>query len=372
MKKNISLYIHIPFCKSKCLYCGFCSFCDKGEYVLKYIQKVKQELALYEKILKDRTIQTIYIGGGTPSIVDAFLIKDMLSFIYDNFNVEKNAEISIEANPDSITQEKAIMWKESKINRVSVGLQSNKNETLKFLKRPHTFDDYLKAIKSLKQAGFKNINTDILLGLLNQTEDDIKSLIKILAELNLTHISAYGLMVEEGTALFDFVKSKKIILPSEEISVNLYNTASKELKKYGYNRYEISNFSKPNFECKHNLNYWQRGEFLGVGLSSYSFLLGEHFENTHNFFEYLNSGFKRLNIEKETPKTAMEEVIMLSLRLESGLDIIAFNKMFNVNFLEKFDTQIKKLLSNNLIEIKDNHLKIVDFEVSNMIISEFF
>jgi len=372
MKKNISLYIHIPFCKSKCLYCGFCSFCDKGQYVLNYIQKVKQELALYKQKLKDRIIQTIYIGGGTPSVVDASFIKELLCFVYDNFNVAKNAEISIEANPDSITQEKAIMWKESKINRVSVGLQSNKNETLKFLKRPHTFEDYLEAIKSLKQAGFTNINTDILLGLLNQTEEDIKNLIKILASLNLTHISAYGLMVEEGTALFDLVKSKKIVLPSEEIAVNLYNLASKELKKYGYNRYEISNFSKPNFECKHNLNYWQRGEFLGVGLSSYSFFCGEHFENTNNFFEYLEGDLKRLNIEKETLKTAMEEVIMLSLRLEKGLDIISFNKMFNVNFLEKYHKQIQKLLNNNLIEIKDNHLKIVNFEVSNMIISEFF
>ena len=372
MKKNISLYIHIPFCKSKCLYCAFCSFCDKQEYVLSYIQKVKQELLLYKQELSNRTIKTIYIGGGTPSIIDAAYIKDLLNIVYDNFNVEKNAEISIEANPDSITEEKAIIWKESKINRVSVGLQSNKNEILKFLKRPHTFEDYLDAIKTLKLTGFTNINTDILLGLLGQTEEDIKDLIKILSNLNLTHISAYGLMVEENTKLFDLVKSKKIILPSEDVSVNLYNIANQELKKYGYNKYEISNFAKPNFECIHNLNYWQRGEFLGVGLAAYSFLNGEHFENTTDFFEYLHGDFKRLNVEKETQKTAIEEFIMLSLRLEEGLDLLKFKKIFHIDFLEKYKNQIEKLLTNNLIKIQNNHLRILNFEISNMIISEFF
>lgn len=370
--KDIGLYIHIPFCKQKCIYCAFLSFCDKQKYVLDYFKKLREELLCHKNRLKGKRLSTIYIGGGTPSVVDANLIRDLLEFIKKNFVIKTDAEISIESNPDSITKEKALIWRDCGINRVSVGLQSVDDDMLKLLNRPHTFSQYLMAIQVLKDAGFENINSDILIGLFGQSKDELKETIQTLSRLNLTHISAYGLMVEENTPLNKLVIEKKIVLPAEDEAVKLYNTAYAELKKYGYNRYEISNFCKKNFECKHNLNYWNRGEFLGVGLGSYSFLNGEHFENTTSLEDYLNLPYKRKNIEKETQKTKVEETIMLALRLEKGLDLKKFNRDFNIDFEQKYQSQIKKLLESNLIKIENGFLKIVDFEISNYIISQFF
>ena len=370
--KKIGLYIHIPYCKQKCIYCAFSSFCGKDSTMKKYFEKLKEEILCHKTELDGKIISSIFIGGGTPSFVDAKHIEDVLFFVKNEFNVQKNAEISIECNPDSVSLEKAEIWRNCGINRVSVGLQSIQDETLKLLNRPHNFSDYKRAINVLKQAGFSNINTDILIGLPNQTEGDIKKTVKALSDEGLTHISAYGLMVEDGTPLKKMIDSGKIKTISEEMAVALYNLTYNELKKYGYNRYEISNFCKLGFECKHNLNYWNRGEFLGVGLSAYSFLNGTHFENTKVLTDYLNLPYKKLNEEKETLKTAKEEFIMLSLRLEKGLDIKKFNKTFNADFEKDYQKQIAKLQKIGLIKIENNHVIITNFEVSNMIISEFF
>ncbi len=372
MLDNVGLYVHIPFCKQKCIYCAFCSFCTDEKKISQYFQKLKEEIVSHKEEMEGKVVSSIFIGGGTPSYVDAKYISDLLKLIKRTYKVQKNAEISIEGNPDSITLEKAKIWKKCGINRVSVGLQSINDETLKLLNRPHNYNDYLNAISYLKQAGFTNINTDILLGLVNQTEQEIKKTIKELSDLNLTHISAYGLMIEDKTPLKQMVEDGKIVPVTEERAVMLYNTAHKELEKYGYNRYEISNFAKTSYECKHNLNYWNRGEFLGVGLAAYSFLNGTHFENTNNLKEYISKPYKKCCVEPETEKTAQEEFIMLALRLEKGLDINEFNKKFDDDFMKKFEKQIKKLQENNLIKIENNHLIIKNFEVSNMIISEFF
>lgn len=372
MTNKIGLYIHIPYCKQKCIYCAFSSFCGVENTIDKYFEKLKEELKYHMLDMKDKVVSTIFIGGGTPSFADAKLIEDLLSFVKSIYSVQKNTEISIEGNPDSITLEKVKIWKKCGINRVSVGLQSINNKILKFLNRPHTFEQYKNAILNLKQAGFSNINTDILLGIPGQTKQEVKNVVKTLCDLGVSHISAYGLMIEDKTPLKKMVEEKKVIPIGEEKAVDLYNTACSELKKYGYNRYEISNFCKTGFECKHNLNYWNRGEFLGVGLSAYSFLNGTHFENTKNLNDYLTKKYQKQNIEKETLKTAEEEFIMLALRLEQGLDIKKFNKTFGENFLIKFEKQIKKLKDNNLIRIEQNHIIINNFEVSNMIISEFF
>lgn len=370
--KNLGLYIHIPFCKQKCIYCAFTSFCDQNDKINKYFEKLKEELLFHKKEIEKKVISSVYVGGGTPSYVSAELICDLICFIKKHFKFKKDVEITLEANPDSVTLKKAKIWKNCGINRVSVGLQSINDKTLKMLNRPHNLKSHEKAIKILKDVGFTNINSDILIGLVGQTQEELKQTIKYLKNLNLTHISAYGLMVEENTKLFDMINQKQIKLIGEEQSVKLYNFVCNELKKNGYFRYEISNFSKKGFECKHNQNYWERAEFLGVGLSAYSFLNGTHFENTNDLNEYLDKQYKEKNIEKETTKTKKEEIIMLSLRQEKGLDIKKFNKMFHLDFLKTYEKQIKKLLENNFIKIKNNHLKIVNFEVSNYIISEFF
>ena len=416
-------------------------------------------------------IKTIYIGGGTPSILPVNAIPELLIFIKQNFTLDDNCEITVEANPDSFTLTKAIAWRSEGVNRISFGLQSDDDKVLKEIGRVHNFAQFLTAVDNAKKAGFTNINADILLGLPNQTVENAVQTVNNIAKLGLTHISAYGLIVEEGTPFAEQVKSGEVALPSEEQAVAIYNAVVEELKKLGFARYEISNFAKidnggkgdfeklsntsietgtksnidehsldgknitnnicrfeksrdifcvsneasekcktfqylknktyndknlknnatsknfemkqyqkqlkskqdyTKFQCLHNLNYWARGEFLGVGLSAYSFMNGEHWENTRNLNEYLNQPYIRQNIEPETKETAMKETIMLALRCENGLDIVKFNQTFDADFERIYEKQIKKLLENNLIKIENQHLKILDFEVSNSIISDFF
>lgn len=337
-----------------------------------YIEKVKQELLKHKPKLKNKVISSIYIGGGTPSLIDAKDIESLLKFIYENCSLQKNIEITLEANPDSVTFDKLQIWKNAGINRISIGLQSLDDEMLKLLGRVHTFGQYEKAMKLVKEAGFTNISTDILLGLPNESKQSIKQTISEISKMGLTHISAYGLQVENGTKLFDDVQSGKIKLPTEEQAVEIYNTAVATLAKLGYKRYEISNFCKSGYKSKHNQNYWNRGEYLGLGTGAYSFIDGEHYENTTSLEDYLNKPYRRKNIEKENLKTKIEETIMLALRTEVGLDLQKFKKDFSIDFEKEFETQIAKFKSKKLIKIVKNHLKITNFEISNQIIADFF
>lgn len=370
--KEISFYIHIPFCKSKCLYCAFVSFPQKENCFSPYVQRLKQEILSYKQKLCGYKIKSVFFGGGTPSLLSESQIADITNFIKQNFTLKNDCETTLEANPDSFTKQKAICYKKIGINRLSFGLQSLNDNVLKSLNRPHTKQDFFDALNHAKNAGFLNINADILLGLPHQTIQEVKNNVQTLAKLGLTHISAYGLMVEKNTPLYALVKNKKIILPTEEQSIKLYETTVKELKKHGYNRYEISNFAQKGFECKHNQNYWQRGEFLGFGVGAYSFFEQTHFENTKNLNTYLTKPFKRLNQEKQTKTTAQNEVVMLALRTEKGLNLKEFNKMFGTNFEEVFKCPLSNLQKNGLVKIEKGFLKITNFQVSNYIIQQFF
>lgn len=370
--KPISLYIHIPFCKQKCKYCAFVSFVGKEAYYEGYINKVIEELDFHKKIIGNKEIATIYIGGGTPSVLDKHQLPKLLDHIKQNFTLKLGAEITVEANPESFTFDKAVLWKNAGVNRLSFGLQSIDDEVLKKLGRVHTYNDYLIAIENAKKAGFTNINTDILLGLQGQMVQFVLDEITKISNLGVVHISAYGLQIEDNTKLKQEVESGNYVPADEELSVLIYNSAVKKLKELGFNRYEISNFAKQGFESKHNLNYWARGEFIGVGVGAFGFIDGMHYQNTSDLHNYLKVCYKLENIEKETQKTAMEEKIMLALRTERGLDINEFNRLFGFNFLEKFSKQIEKLKANNLISQEGDFIKINNFEVSNQIISEFF
>ncbi len=370
--KELSFYIHIPFCVSKCIYCGFVSFINKQNCFEFYTKRLQEEILTYKQILKDYKLKSIFFGGGTPSILPSECICQILSTIKQNFNLTKTCEITLEANPESFDEQKAFAYKNAGINRLSFGLQSCNNKVLKFLGRPHTKKDFENAILWAKNAGFKNINADILIGTPNQTTQNLKNAINFLANQGVCHISAYGLMVEESTQLFKMVNSKQVVLPNEDQSVKLYETAVQELKKHGYNRYEISNFAIKGFECKHNQNYWARGEFLGFGVAAYSFFGGEHYENTKSLDDYLNLPFQKQNVEKETPLTAQNETIMLALRTENGLNLKDFNKKFNTDFEKQFEKELKELQQSGLISIQNGYLKITNFQVSNYIIEKFF
>lgn len=372
MSNSISIYIHIPFCKSKCIYCDFVSFPNCEKFFDTYLEKVKQEIDYHASKLKNRNVKTIFIGGGTPSLLGGEDIFNLVTFVLQKFSVSKQAEITIEVNPESFTKEKALWWKKAGINRFSFGLQSDDDVVLKKLGRIHNFSQFQNAVKEAKSLSFSNISADVLLGLPNQTPQKIRQTLRKIAKLGLAHISAYGLQVEKGTKLFELVKNEQIKLPDEDLSNEIYNSAYLELKELGFHRYEISNFAKKGFECRHNQNYWIRGEFLGIGAGAYGFIDGAHYENTSNLIDYIKKDYVPQNIEKESKKTKMEETIMLALRTEKGLNISNFNKTFNIDFCEKFKPALDKLSQQKLIKTTKNHIKITNFSISNAIILQFF
>ena len=360
MSNSISIYIHIPFCKSKCIYCDFVSFPNCEKWFSSYLEKVKQEIDYHASKLKDRNVKTIFIGGGTPSLLSGEDIFDLVTFVLQKFSVSKQAEITIEVNPESFSKEKALWWKKAGINRLSFGLQSDDDIVLKKLGRIHNFSQFQNAVKEAKSLGFSNISADVLLGLPNQTPQKIRQTLRKIAKLGLAHISAYGLQVEKGTKLFELIKNEQIKLPDEDLSNEIYNSTYLELKELGFHRYEISNFAKKGFECRHNQNYWIRGEFLGIGAGAYGFINGAHYENTSNLIDYIKKDYVPQNIEKESKKTKMEETIMLALRTEKGLNISNFNKTFNIDFCEKFKPALDKLSQQKLIKTTKNHIKITN------------
>ncbi len=370
-KNKMSLYAHIPFCVSKCTYCNFCSFADKQGYISKYIDALCKEIELKAQEFNNRLITSIYIGGGTPSILPLGCITKILDCVKQNFRLVNNISITIEGNPNSLTKEKLQEYYNTGINRLSIGLQSANADVLKLLNRAHTTQQFIDAVKTAQEIGFKNISADIIIGVPTQTLEDINQTLNLLFSLNLQHISAYGLILEPNTPLYKLVKSGQLLQLSEELQNSMYDHVVDKLKQNGFIRYEISNFSKQGFKSEHNINYWQRGQYLGVGLDAYSFVKGLHWQNTNNLDKYIQQPNKKLKTEIETIYTAKLETIMLGLRMDSGLDIQKFNKDFNTDFLKEYSYVLENLLNNKLVKIQNNHLIITDQHISNAIISEF-
>lgn len=269
-KRDLSLYIHIPFCKAKCSYCDFLSFAGCGYSLQKeYINALQQEIHAYKDVADSYIIRTIFFGGGTPSFIDSEWIVRIMEEVRQVFTVDEEAEITIEGNPDSLTKEHLADYKRAGINRLSIGLQSANNDSLKRLSRVHNFDQFVAAFLSARQVGFHNINVDLMSALPGETiEDYIHTLAKVV-DMGPEHISAYSLIVEEGTPLSED-EAMLATLPSEETDRQMYSRTKSLLKNCGYNRYEISNYGKTGLECKHNIVYWSGGEYLGVGLGASS------------------------------------------------------------------------------------------------------
>ncbi len=360
------IYIHIPFCDSKCYYCNFCSSIYSEKIKENYFLKLTEEIKLNKN--KNINISSIYIGGGTPSSVDEKYIKTIIEELYKNFNILKNAEITIEANPCSISEQKLITYKNLGINRISFGVQSLNNKCLKIIGRKHTKKQAINAIKLAKKYEFNNINADVLIGIPNQNYLILKNTIKNLIKLKIPHISCYMLINEKGTKLTELIENKKIKVVNEDKCVEYYNKIFKYLKKHTYCRYEISNFAKDNFECKHNIGYWQLKEYYGFGLSAHSFIDGSRYSNTSIMQEYLNN---KLEYKKEKPSKTqqIEEMIMLELRTVYGVDVKQL-KNLGYDIVKEKKEEIDFLVKNKFIFLKDNHIKICEdkFGVTNQII----
>lgn len=375
-KKLLGLYVHIPFCERKCDYCNFVSFCMPDSKKTEYVSALTKEIELQAKLYADYSVDTIFIGGGTPTTLPTGEISKILSAIKQNFDVQKNCEISIECNPNSLTLEKLKEYKNAGVTRLSVGLQAYNNRLLKLVGRLHTKKQFNQAIKNAKACGFENINVDLILGLPTQKLHHIKKELKHLTKLGIKHISAYGLIVEENTKLYNNLKQKKYTLPEEELQVKMYDYTNKFLQKHNIFRYEVSNFATINHECKHNLKYWNNMPYLGLGAVSSSYIGNERWKNTDNVDEYIKS-VKENNLQKYEheilEKTdVIEEIIMLSLRTQKGIDLTMLKKQFGYDLYKEKQQKIDDFINQNLLKIENNSLACTDagFKLLNAIILE--
>lgn len=362
-RKSLSIYVHIPFCVSKCKYCAFVSMVasedDKKRYFVDLLNEIKIQA---KKFASYYSVSSIYIGGGTPSCLDYYYVRDLLSCIYKNFAVKNTAEITIEINPNSADKSKIREYVLSGVNRFSIGLQSVNTKILKDMGRTHTVEDFENVVSEIREYGVKNISADLIIGYPGQKLSDIKDTISLLLKLQIPHISTYMLQVEQGTKLKALVDNGTVSLPNEELVIDMYNYVFDTLSKEGYNRYELSNFAKPTFESFHNSVYWKRKDYLGIGLAAHSYIDGTRFANTENIVKYAdkieNAGEVPVEISKIlSPDELKEEFIMLSLRTKDGIDLDAYKKEFNENLAAKKKDTIAKLIKLGfLILTNENHL----------------
>ncbi len=303
------LYIHIPYCKSKCGYCDFTSYTGKEDTINAYIAALAEEAEEYEGEEAD----TVFIGGGTPSLLSPAQVEALFSGIRKHLSLSPEAEISIETNPNSLSQEKAEAYREAGINRVSLGLQAVQDELLKKIGRAHVYRDFLNALGHLISCGIKNINADLMYSLPGQSVEQVRESALEVSRLPVTHISAYALKLEPGVPMYGAVQ------PSEETDREMYDALRETLGDAGFYRYEISNFSKPGCQCRHNLKYWNVEEYIGLGVSAHSFYRGKRYSNTTCLAKYLAGGGRRLNMEEADP---LEEKLMLKTRLQAGVPLL--------------------------------------------------
>lgn len=366
---EISLYIHIPFCKSKCIYCDFLSYAGRERNVKAYIDALINEIKSFKT---DSKVKTVFIGGGTPSVIDGSYIAEIMDTVYSRFNMAEDAEVTIEANPGTVTEDKLAIYKKSGINRISFGVQAWQSRHLKTLGRIHGTDDVISGIKQARSVGFENINCDLMFSLPNQSCDDFMESIDKVADLGVEHISAYSLIIEEGTPLYDMYEKGEIPPINEDTDRQMYHKGIQLLAKRGYKQYEISNFAKPGLECKHNLVYWYRGEYKGFGLGAAS-LIGEvRLKNTDNFYAYL-SGHNEQISEELSVDDMQEEFMFLGLRCNSGIGENDFYNAFGVDIDSIYGSQIKSLAEDRLIVRDKGRIYLTErgFDIANMVFVEF-
>ena len=412
--KELGIYIHIPFCKQKCNYCDFVSFSNKQNLAEDYIHTIKTEINNYfdnKKILENYNVTTIYIGGGTPSYIDEKYILEILELIENklknNQTKFKDMEITIEVNPGTVNKEKLEQYRKAKINRLSIGLQSTKDNLLKEIGRIHTFEDFLEAYNLANQIGFDNINVDLMIGLPNQTIQDIKESLNQIIELKPipTHISVYSLIIEEGTVIDKLIRENKLQEMDENLERNMYWYVKNTLELNGYKHYEISNFAKKGKESKHNLNCWRQKEYIGIGLAAHSYLSGVRYSNSREFSEYVFR-MNRLDetiiedilkisnnvlsneietnlkdkIEKvyrieevQTLEDKKKEYMLLGLRTIKGISISKFKEKYIDNPIFLYKKELEELVEEKLIIIDGDYIKLTNkgLDLANIVWEKF-
>ncbi len=394
MKNNnqLGIYIHIPFCVQKCVYCDFLSAPATNDVKIKYIEALKKEIELVGLNNKEKDIEvnSIFFGGGTPSCIDPELIQSVLDTVKNNFRVNEFAEITIECNPGTLSEDKAYSYRNAGINRISFGLQSCDDKELKMLGRIHDFDDFRDSFRMARNYGFNNINVDLMTGLPGQTKESLLKTLKTALAFKPEHISAYGLILEEGTVLFDRINEYPPI-PSEELDRQMYDITRKSFTKSGYVQYEISNYAKPGYECIHNLKYWNREEYLGFGIGAASFIDEKRYSNITDINSYIDITSKLMDevidnklinidlsslyasFEKLDINDAKEEFMFLGLRKIQGISILDYKEKFNQEIYEQYSKEIEDNINKGLLILENNRLKLTakGIDISNTVMSDF-
>lgn len=381
--KRVGIYIHIPFCARKCNYCDFYSLASGEDEKKSYIEALKREIKeVSKKVNADYQVYTIYFGGGTPSIIKADYIKEVLDVIRSHFKLYKDdfyPEITIECNPKTVDMDKLSIYKEAGINRISLGLQSTDNDELKLLGRIHTYEDFLESYEMVRKSGFKNVNIDLMSAIPNQKIETYEKSLNEIIRLNPEHISSYSLIIEEGTPFFKKYSENAPLfseLPSEDEDREMYALTSEKFSKAGYERYEISNYAKEGFYSRHNTSYWDRVPYLGFGAGASSFFENERYKNMANLKEYIEkAGIEdiREEIIKLNLNDAMSEFMFLGLRKVVGVSKSEFKSNFTFCVEEIFGENIKKYINNKLLIDNGEFLRLSDrgLDISNYVISDF-
>lgn len=376
MKKNMELYIHVPFCVKKCAYCDFLSFpADEGTK-RRYVEKLMEEMRTMGAVCRDNTVSTVFVGGGTPSILKGEWMEELFSVLRENFSLEPDAEISMEANPGTVTKEKLFSYRRAGINRLSFGLQSAKERELSALGRIHRFEDFLESFRAARECGFENINVDLMSALPGQTADSWMETLKRTAELSPEHISAYSLIVEEGTPFYEAYGSEagRKLLPDEETEREMYHRTKAFLRECGYERYEISNYAKPGFACLHNIGYWTGVPYLGLGLGAASYLNGKRFSGHGDMETYLASAAGTYENEVQLTKKDMEEeFFFLGLRLTKGVSLAEFKERFGEDAAAVYPGVMERFVKEGAANLSDGRFFLTDYgmDVSNYVMAEF-
>ena len=376
MKNNrripLELYVHIPFCVRKCQYCDFLSGPSDEETKDRYIEALLKEIRAAEHT-EDYEIVSVFIGGGTPSALKAEAIASIMRTLQEQFFFCEDAEVTIEANPGTVDLEKLTIYRNVGINRLSLGLQSTDAEELKLLGRIHSYEEFLKSYEWAREAGFSNINIDLMFAIPGQTGEAWRQHLYQVAELNPEHISAYSLIIEEGTPFAE----QNLYLPDEDTEYQMYEDTAEILERYGYRQYEISNYAKQGYMCRHNAGYWQRREYLGFGLGASSLYRGMRFSNTRRMQEYLKESRNPDQIRKDVTVLSrnerIEEFMFLGLRMTEGISEKKFEENFDVRLMDVYGDILQKYEETGFMEHIETKWRLTrkGIHVSNHILADF-
>jgi len=373
---RVALYIHIPFCIKKCLYCDFHSFRFDLSLIYRYTQALIRELKLF--LSTDYSVKTIYLGGGTPSILPVEALEEIVRTIYGSFKSDDNIEFTIEVNPGTVNEEKLRLYKTLGINRISIGIQSLKEEELKILGRIHSGKEALEALDTAINVGFTNINVDLIYGIPNQTLESWRYTLQEVLKRNPTHMSVYGLMYEPGTPLYKALIRNKIKPMSEDLEIEIFKATQEILSTYGLGWYEISNYAKDGYECRHNLTYWRGEDYLGFGPSAHSLFGNTRYSNTPNikaYIELLDRGKSpKVWEERLSPLEKAKELIILGLRLREGVSLCDVYRRTGIDVGRIFSENIERLISYGLLYKKEDKIQLTERGrlLGNLVFEEFY